>query len=185
MGSSGDGRREAFMSPSTALVDLADYRPSDDEPFMNERQLAYFKRKLMDWRDDILRESRETVSHLQLETVNHPDRRRPRLVGDRPLPGAAHAGPAAQADLQDRRGIAPDRGGRLRLLRGDRRADRPREAGGPPDRDTRAGSAGAPRAARAGAPRRLRPLDRLASSAKPLRKMPAGRRRSKSVRNAA
>jgi DnaK suppressor protein len=49
------------------------YRPSDDEPFMNERQLEYFRRKLMQWKDDILRESRETLSHLQSETENHPD----------------------------------------------------------------------------------------------------------------
>jgi DnaK suppressor protein len=40
---------------------------------MNERQLEYFKNKLLMWKDDILRESRETVSHLQSETENHPD----------------------------------------------------------------------------------------------------------------
>lgn len=49
------------------------YRPSDDEEFMNERQLEYFRRKLLKWKDDILRESRETVTHLQKETENHPD----------------------------------------------------------------------------------------------------------------
>jgi len=49
------------------------YRPSEDEPFMNERQLEYFRRKLLKWKDDILRESRETLSHLQSETENHPD----------------------------------------------------------------------------------------------------------------
>ncbi len=49
------------------------YRPRDDEPFMNERQLAYFRLKLLGWKDDILRESRETLSHLQAETENHPD----------------------------------------------------------------------------------------------------------------
>ncbi|MFC0634334.1 RNA polymerase-binding protein DksA [Brevundimonas balnearis] len=49
------------------------YRPSDDEPFMNERQLAYFKKKLLDWKDDILRESKGTVSNLKAETENHPD----------------------------------------------------------------------------------------------------------------
>ena len=49
------------------------YRPSDDEEFMNERQLEYFRKKLLAWKDDILRESRETVSHLQKETENHPD----------------------------------------------------------------------------------------------------------------
>ena len=40
---------------------------------MNERQLEYFKQKLMAWKDEILRESRETVIHLQKETENHPD----------------------------------------------------------------------------------------------------------------
>jgi DnaK suppressor protein len=49
------------------------YRPSDDEPFMNDRQLEYFRVKLTTWKEDILRESRETLSHLQLETENHPD----------------------------------------------------------------------------------------------------------------
>lgn len=50
-----------------------DYRPSDDEPFMNEKQKAYFKKKLETWRDDILRGSRETLTQLQEESVNHPD----------------------------------------------------------------------------------------------------------------
>src|SRR5271170_7513138 len=49
------------------------YRPSDDEPFMNERQLEYFRLKLLTWKEDILRESRETLYHLQIETENHPD----------------------------------------------------------------------------------------------------------------
>ena len=49
------------------------YRPSEDEPFMNENQLEYFRAKLLSWKDDILRESRETLSHLQTETENHPD----------------------------------------------------------------------------------------------------------------
>ena len=40
---------------------------------MNDRQLEYFKQKLLDWKEDILRESRETVTHLQAETENHPD----------------------------------------------------------------------------------------------------------------
>lgn len=40
---------------------------------MNERQLEYFRQKLLDWKEDILRESRETLSHLQTETENHPD----------------------------------------------------------------------------------------------------------------
>jgi DnaK suppressor protein len=51
----------------------AEYRPSDDEPFMNERQREYFKRKLVAWKDDILREARETLATLQNESENHPD----------------------------------------------------------------------------------------------------------------
>jgi DnaK suppressor protein len=46
-----------------------EYQPSDDEPFMNDRQKDYFRRKLLDWKDDILRESRETLLSLQEE--NH------------------------------------------------------------------------------------------------------------------
>ena len=61
------------MHTSSLKLKNPDYRPTEDEPFMNERQLDYFKRKLLDWKEDILRESRETVSHLQSETENHPD----------------------------------------------------------------------------------------------------------------
>lgn len=73
-------RGALFMSVSamTALAsstsaEPVSYRPSDDEPFMNERQLAYFKHKLLAWRDDILRESKGTVVNLKAETENHPD----------------------------------------------------------------------------------------------------------------
>ncbi len=50
-----------------------DYRPSEDEPFMNERQREYFRRKLKDWKEEIRKESRETVASLQEETVQHAD----------------------------------------------------------------------------------------------------------------
>lgn len=61
------------MQTAAVLSKEDGYRPTDDEPFMNERQLEYFKQKLLDWKEDILRESRETVSHLQKETENHAD----------------------------------------------------------------------------------------------------------------
>ncbi|AAK24550.1 RNA polymerase-binding transcription factor DksA [Caulobacter vibrioides] len=61
------------MQTATVLVEKSDYRPSEDEPFMNDRQLEYFKQKLLAWKEEILRESRETVSHLQKETENHAD----------------------------------------------------------------------------------------------------------------
>src|SRR3954471_14169083 len=49
------------------------YRPSDREPFMNERQRDHFRDKLLSWREDILREAKETLQHLQDENQNHPD----------------------------------------------------------------------------------------------------------------
>jgi DnaK suppressor protein len=53
--------------------DLPDgYRPSEDEPFMNERQMAYFRKKLLDWKGEILRSSRETLENLQ-DSGQHPD----------------------------------------------------------------------------------------------------------------
>ena len=61
------------MKTATVLAEDSDYRPSEDEEFMNERQLEYFKQKLLNWKEDILRESRETLVHLQSETENHPD----------------------------------------------------------------------------------------------------------------
>jgi DnaK suppressor protein len=50
-----------------------DYRPAEDEPFMNERQLEYFRRKLNTWKNDLLEESRGTVETLQDGTRNIPD----------------------------------------------------------------------------------------------------------------
>jgi DnaK suppressor protein len=54
-----------------AVVD--EYRPSETEAFMNERQREYFRAKLMCWKDEILQESKETLEHLQDENQNHPD----------------------------------------------------------------------------------------------------------------
>lgn len=49
------------------------YRPTDREPFMNDRQREYFRLKLMQWRDDILKEAKDTLQHLQDDNQNHPD----------------------------------------------------------------------------------------------------------------
>ncbi len=49
------------------------YRPSDKEPFMNDRQKEYFRARLQTWREDILKEAKETLLHLQEENQNHPD----------------------------------------------------------------------------------------------------------------
>jgi len=55
------------------LAKTANYRPSDKEPFMNDRQREYFRAKLLAWREDILKEAKETLQHLQEENQNHPD----------------------------------------------------------------------------------------------------------------
>ena len=51
----------------------ADYEPSDDEPFMNERQKAFFRRKLLEWKDALLDDSRDTITGLQESALNTPD----------------------------------------------------------------------------------------------------------------
>ena len=53
--------------------DFSSYVPSDDEDFMNAKQKAYFRAKLIAWRKDILKEARETLDHLAEESANHPD----------------------------------------------------------------------------------------------------------------
>jgi len=50
-----------------------DYRPAEDEPFMNDRQLEYFRRKLTAWKNDLLAESRDTIEGLQDSSRNFPD----------------------------------------------------------------------------------------------------------------
>lgn len=66
----GNHARE-FINMVTALKE--DYVPSLDEEFMNDKQLAYFRKKLMDWRTDILRESQETLQNLQDDNLREPD----------------------------------------------------------------------------------------------------------------
>ena len=50
-----------------------DYRPAEDEPFMNDRQIEYFRRKLLAWKNDLLSDSKETIEGLQDGTRNIPD----------------------------------------------------------------------------------------------------------------
>ncbi len=49
------------------------YRPSPDEPFMCERQQAYFRAKLLNWKEAILRESQGTLSQLQVDSLREAD----------------------------------------------------------------------------------------------------------------
>ena len=50
-----------------------DYRPAEDEPFMNERQLEYFRRKLLVWKQELLDQSAETIDNLHDSARNVPD----------------------------------------------------------------------------------------------------------------
>ncbi|MFQ1700727.1 RNA polymerase-binding protein DksA [Loktanella agnita] len=50
-----------------------DYRPADSEPFMNDRQLEYFRRKLLTWKEELLEDSRDTVAGMKDQTRNIPD----------------------------------------------------------------------------------------------------------------
>ncbi|MFM1975716.1 MAG: hypothetical protein RL145_562 [Pseudomonadota bacterium] len=60
-----------IVMPNTDVP--SDYVPSDDEEFMNDRQREYFRKKLQDWKDSILADSKDTLSHLQTETASLPD----------------------------------------------------------------------------------------------------------------
>jgi DnaK suppressor protein len=58
----------------TSEILLADsYRPSDEEPFMNERHRLYFRRKLLAWREEIIRQTRETIEGMHAEPTQHAD----------------------------------------------------------------------------------------------------------------
>ena len=49
------------------------YKPSEEEPFMNENQVEYFREKLLDWKKSILSESKDTIKGMKEETRNIPD----------------------------------------------------------------------------------------------------------------
>src|SRR5213082_1270171 len=55
------------------LAKIKNYRPTEKEPFMSERQREYFRAKLLTWKEDILREAKATLVQLQNENQNHPD----------------------------------------------------------------------------------------------------------------
>ena len=50
-----------------------DYFPSDDEPFMNEIQVEYFRQKLLSWKSDLVSDSKDTIETLQDSTRAIPD----------------------------------------------------------------------------------------------------------------
>ena len=50
-----------------------DYRPTEDEPYMNSSQLAYFREKLLSWREQLVRESNKTLEQLREENWRETD----------------------------------------------------------------------------------------------------------------
>jgi DnaK suppressor protein len=66
------GEDRSDDSSRDGLLDR-DYLPNEAEPFMNPTQLAYFRKKLIDWKEDILRESHDTLVTLQNESLREPD----------------------------------------------------------------------------------------------------------------
>ena len=65
------GGKGDAMKPEVFLPD--DYRPAEDEPFMNERQLEYFRRKLHAWKAELLDDSKHTIEELQGTARSIPD----------------------------------------------------------------------------------------------------------------
>lgn len=49
------------------------YRPAENEPFMNEMHRAYFRKRLIEWKDEILRQTRETLAILHEDSAQHAD----------------------------------------------------------------------------------------------------------------
>jgi DnaK suppressor protein len=62
-------RTEERMKPLLS----PDYRPSETETFMNPMQQEYFRQKLLAWKAELLKESNETLNHLQEESLSEPD----------------------------------------------------------------------------------------------------------------
>jgi DnaK suppressor protein len=67
------GKKMASRAKASSIVLPPDYRPSEDEPFMNERQRLYFRQKLVAWKEEIIRQTRETLAGLHEESTQHAD----------------------------------------------------------------------------------------------------------------
>ncbi len=66
--------KKKTKTSKTKITELPEgYKPSEKEEYMNPLHLAYFKKKLLDWRAELLDESRETLDHLKEENWQEPD----------------------------------------------------------------------------------------------------------------
>ena len=71
--SEGGSHRMAARAKASDVVLPPGYQPSEDEPFMNEMHRAYFRKRLIEWKDDILRQTRETLAILHEDSTQHAD----------------------------------------------------------------------------------------------------------------
>ncbi len=62
-----------LKQPNTSGLLSPDYSPSENEPYMHPQQLEFFRHKLVDWKNELLRESAETIHHMQEQTGNESD----------------------------------------------------------------------------------------------------------------
>lgn len=67
------GKRKTARAKASSIVLPPDYRPSEDEPFMNDLQRVYFRQKLLSWKEEIMRQTRETLAGLHAESTQHAD----------------------------------------------------------------------------------------------------------------
>ena len=71
--SQGGLKKMAARAKVSEIVLPAGYVPSENEPFMNEMHRAYFRKRLLEWKDDILRQTRETLAILHEDSTQHAD----------------------------------------------------------------------------------------------------------------
>jgi DnaK suppressor protein len=67
------GKKRTARAKASSIVLPPDYRPSEDEPFMNDLQRVYFRQKLLSWKDEIVRQTRKTLAGLHAESTQHAD----------------------------------------------------------------------------------------------------------------
>ena len=69
----GGAKRMAARAKTSEIVLPPGYRPSEDEPFMSELHRAYFRKRLLEWKEEILRQTRETLAILHEDSTQHAD----------------------------------------------------------------------------------------------------------------
>ena len=67
------GKKMTARAKASSIVLPPDYRPSEDEPFMNEMHRMYFRQKLRNWKEEIINQTKETLAGLHEESIQHAD----------------------------------------------------------------------------------------------------------------